>query len=559
MKTETRDALVAQGMPDSIDDANEAIEWMLEHQEDEDDTSTDDSSTDEDDDDTSREEDDDPGDDDTSREDEDPSDDDETTERAQGTSADEVRRIIRQDAARRKEIRAIVKKAGLQRSFADQLCDNGTSLNEARKVVLKRMSNKPVGGGGYDRIEVTASRDDKYHAAMRDGLILRAMNAIPPEPGKTRIDPFGGRKPARGHDDFIYFDLFRMAEDILRRGGVRTQRMTKRDIAMAALGHPGTLNRLYHTGQLQRAGEAWHTTGMLPNLMLDAANKTLLAGYEEADYTWRIWARQAPSVPDFKNINRIRYSDSPDLEVVPENHDYPEGKTTDKKESYSVEKFGRLFSVTWETIVGDDLDAISRVPQMHGASARRTQNKHVYAILTDNDPLSDNIALFHASHGNLAGSGGAISATTLDAAYAAMRIQTGLDGTTKIRVIPRFLIVPAAIEATAEVMVTSMADPDAGGSNPGNSNKANLYGPQGRRRLTVVGEPELDGNSTTAWYLAAAFGQVDTVELSFLQGEETPVLENEWNFKKDVMDHKIRQTFGTKGIDHVGLYKNDGA
>ena len=65
----------------------------------------------------------------------------------------------------------------------------------------------------------------------------------------------------------------------------------------------------------------------------------------------------------------------------------------------------------------------------------------------------------------------------------------------------------------------------------------------------------VDANSATAWYLAANNGQVDTVELTFLSGEEAPVLEREDGFSTDTVKYKIRQTFNAKAIDHRGLYR----
>jgi hypothetical protein len=49
--------------------------------------------------------------------------------------------------------------------------------------------------------------------------------------------------------------------------------------------------------------------------------------------------------------------------------------------------------------------------------------------------------------------------------------------------------------------------------------------------------------------------QIDTVEVSFLQGEESPVLENDWDMKTDTYIYKVRQTFGVKAIDWRGLYR----
>ena len=520
--------LVKMGMPENIENMADALRWRMDYQPEE----------------SERMED---HDEDHDRNEETET---ETTER----SIDR-KEITRELVLRNKEIRAICQRANIETEEINRFCDSpDVTLDDVRKDVLERMIKKQPSLGTSthgERIEVVVDSKEKFEAAARDGLICRAMSSI------SRKSPFAeGYKPAAGYEDFASLNLHRLAEDILRRADLPTMRMTPKDIAMVALGHRPTINRMRHAGIMR--DEAYHTTGLLPNLMLDAANKTLMDGYDEAPFTWNIWARQGTSVADFKNINRIRYSESPDLKMVPENDSYPEGKTSDAKESYKVEKFGRLFTITWETVVNDDLDAISRVPQMHGNAARRTQNKHVYAVLTDNANMADGTALFDAGHSNLAGSGAAPSVTTLNAMFTAMRTQTGLEGEI-IGVLPRYLIVPASLEATALELFTSTGRPDVGGDTTGNSGVQNIYGPGGRRSLEIVAEPQLDGNSTTAWYGAADNAGIDTVELTFLQGEESPVLENEWDFDKDVYKYKVRQTFGTKAIDWRGLYKNPGA
>ena len=280
-----------------------------------------------------------------------------------------------------------------------------------------------------------------------------------------------------------------------------------------------------------------------------------------------MWARQGPSVDDMKNINRIRFSAMGTPEVVPENHDYPEAKTGDEKETYRVEKYGSMFSISWETIVNDDLDALSRVPAMQGASCRRKQNQVVYSVLTANAAMGDTGLLFNATaqttaggHSNTSGAAAAPSVTTLNAGYLSMMTKTGLtvNGVAGpiLNIQPSYLIVPANYGATALQLLGSIADPSVGGSAAGNSNTLNIYGPNGSRPIKVIIEPTLDASSTTVWYLAASTSQVDTVELTFLAGEESPVLESDWVMTNDTYLFKVRQTFAAAAIDFRGLYRN---
>jgi hypothetical protein len=453
-----------------------------------------------------------------------------------------VSRALKADIARRKEIQAACKAVGIERAIADGLCEEGISINVARERILQRMATNPIGQSS-ETIRVTGSEDNKFYGAVRDGLLLRAQQSAGV---KRSLTP---DKPAAGSGDFRYASLGRTAEMFARRMGAPVERMAPKDIAMVAMGHQPTLDRL----RIQRSEGAFHSTGSFANLLLDAANKTLLAGYEEAEFTWNIWARTAPAVADFKNINRIRFSESPSLEMVPELGDYPEGKMSDSRESYKVEKFGSVFTVSWETIVNDDLDAISRIPAMQGDAARRTQNAKVYEVLTSNPLMGDGKALFandHASGTNVSGAAAAPAVGTLNTGFTAMRRQKGLNTNVTLNLTPRFLIVPVEYEATALELFSSTS------YNAANNNEGvrNIYGPGGGRTLTIVADAVL--TSAVQWYLAADTARIDTIELAYLQGEESPVLENEWDFAKDCYRYKIRQTFGVKAIDWRGLFRN---
>jgi hypothetical protein len=412
------------------------------------------------------------------------------------------------------------------------------------KSMIERQQFQPA-----PYIEATGSSVEKTHEAIRDGLVMRACRS-------GSIKPPADFKPVPGAQDFSNMSLLRIAERHLREQGYNVDRMNGPDIARAAMGNRTVLER-FRPGIVR---DAYHTTGSFPALMLDASNKTLLAGYSEYQATWKAWARQGASTSDLKPINRIRYSESGNPEMIPERAPYPEAPMSDEKESYSPSKRGNLFTVSWETIVNDDLDAISRTPQMHGNACARLVNRSVYQVLIQNALMGDGKALFatdHASGANYvaSGSGGAPGVTTLNTAFRLMMLQTGLNADAILGLQPKFLIVPASLSGTALELVNSTS------YNASNNNEGvkNIYGTGGPRQLEVVVEPQLDLGVTTQWFLSADPSQVDTVEVTFLQGEETPQLDQEWDFDHDVYKYKVRQTFGVKAIDWRGLFSNYGA
>jgi hypothetical protein len=128
-----------------------------------------------------------------------------------------------------------------------------------------------------------------------------------------------------------------------------------------------------------------------------------------------------------------------------------------------------------------------------------------------------------------------------------MRLQKGLDGKTPIDAPPRYLIVPAALELTAEQLLTAISAAKATDVNP-------FPG-----RLTLLVDPRLDAISATAWYLAADPATIDTVEYSYLEGEEGPQVIAREGFEIDGMQFKVRLDFGCGVLDWRGLYKANGA
>ena len=455
----------------------------------------------------------------------------------------EVARQLKAEKTRRDAIVASVKLGRLERSFADQLIDDGVSVADANERILRKMANQPLGGtGSGSGVRVTESEQDKFMEQATAGLVQRCFQGQI----KTQKAP-----DVQGAEHFRNLGLYRLAEACVRRMAINPERYSKSDVARLAMGHQGTFDRL----RIQRSNDVYHTSGSFANLLLDAASKTLTASYVEAPYTWDQWVRQAQSVDDFKSINRISLGESPNLEVVPEGKEYPEGKVVDQRKSYKIEKYGKEFTITWETVINDDLDALSRIPAMHGAAARRTQEKAIYDVFLSNPTMPDGVALFSASHAsgtNLSGSAAAPSKTTLDKAFEVMGKQKGLNSDVFLGLTPSVLLVPLAYAGTALELVNSTASIES----EKNSGVANLYGRGGARQLKVVATPYLDSNSATNWYAIADNSLIDTVEITFLSGEESPVLESDWNMRNDSYVYKVRQSFAAAVIEHRGIFAN---
>lgn len=353
----------------------------------------------------------------------------------------------------------------------------------------------------------------------RDGAIAALMHRS--NPAAHKLD--GPAASFRG------MDLQDMARDALARAGQNPQGMSKQEIAVKAL----------------------QSTSDFPAILGNVVSRSLRAGYEGTQRTFLAFSRQA-TLPDFKEITRGQLSGAPSLKRVPEGGEYEQGTIGDGAEKYAVQKFGRIVGLTWETVVNDDLDALSRIPFAFGASAADLESDLVYAILTGNPKMADGKALFHADHGNL-GTAAALAdaldptkANPLSEMRKKMTLQKGLEGR-YITVRPKFLIVPPGLEEVA-LKVTNASIIAGKGAD------LNVTGVT----LTPIVEPRLHDGSETAWYGAAEPGVIDTIEYAYLEGHEGVFTETRQGFEVDGMQVKCRHIFGAKAIDHRGLYKNVG-
>ena len=448
-----------------------------------------------------------------------------------------------------------VKRAQSRWNAIDELCRNHEVADDVRRGyldgeqeidavasdILKR-TFKPTGlvVGPGQQIQHGAASRDKFYDAAEYSIVNRSLGGIAVDEELQRDI---GEAPA-GAAEMQYKRIPDIAREMCERAGVNIVGLPPQEIISRAISMPDFVQR-------SSGGPAFHTTGSFSNLFLNAMHKTLRASYNEAASTYQHWVRTAPDAVDFKNMDKIVFGEMGLPEEVAENGEYPEMTASDGKETYKVAKHGGIFSITMEMMVNDDLGAMTRKVQMQGNSMRRKINRDAYAILLDNDNLSDSIALFHASsHGaNLDAT--ALSETALDVGFNIMGTQAGLNSTTVLGLRPKYLIVPAGLGATAQRLVT-------GGILAATVANVPLYGAGAPRSLTVIEDGQIDAlGTTTNWWLAADNSAVDTVEVSFLQGERTPALSREDGFSTDTIKAKIRQTYGFKAIDYRGLYQGN--
>ncbi len=451
------------------------------------------------------------------------------TEEEKRAADDKLRREAAEaERLRSLTIRTMARKASLDDEvFVEDLIARAVPVSDASAAIIDKLaerqakeqpntrSSQPtVVTGGQDLTVLTAKRE-----AMQNALLHRC------DP-KIKLEDAGR--------EFRGMRLVDMAREFVEMSGGNVRGMTPQELARAALG----CDR-----QAVRAA-GMHSTSDFPLLLGSTVNRTLRDAYTTAPQTWRPLGRQT-TVPDFRAVTRAALGDISALDQVKEHGEYKYRTLAEDGSPIKVAKYGNIIAITWETIVNDDLGALTRIPAAFGVAAASTESNVVWALLLGNPNYIDGNPIFDASHGNVAGSGGAINTATLAAARAAMRKQKTKAGEF-LNLTPEYLVVGPDKELEAFQFTSSVYVP-AKNADINDARNASL---------TVIVDARITGNQ---WYLYAAPGAVDTFEYAYLEGEQGVFTETREGFEVDGMEIKARLVFGAGWIDYRGAYKNPGA
>lgn len=416
------------------------------------------------------------------------------------------------------EIRKIGLALKTEEAFTDGLISAGANLETARRAIIDRRAAISEGEPQVRSVHAEVTRD------VADGLTGRMSDAL-----HSRLT---GKVPSDAAREWVGTRLSDMARELCVARGIRVMSRDAGSIIKLALSH---------------------STSDFPNLLQGTGQRILLDGYRSAEAAIKRVCRRS-TVVDFRAKAILRLGEAPKLLKVPESGEITSGTRAEAKESYRAFTYGRMFSISRESLVNDDLGAFGDFFAAFGQAAAAMEAQVLIDLLAANSgagpTMEDTNPLFDATnHGNKATSGGAISDTTLGAARLALRTAKGLDAETIIEVAPRSLLVPAAIENTAEKYLALLYPAQASNVNPFAGG-----------RLELLVEPRLDGVSATRWYLFGDPALAPVLEYSYLAGgPEGPQIEQRPGWDVLGIEFRAYEDFGAGAIGYRGAYANDGA
>ena len=315
--------------------------------------------------------------------------------------------------------------------------------------------------------------------------------------------------------------------------------MTLRELARASLVDRG----ISVSGQnaMSMVGLAFtHSSSDFGQILIDVAHKSLLKGWETAAENFDQFTSRG-TLTDFRAAKRVGLGDFGYLPQVGEGEEYTYGTIGDEGASVALATYGQLFSITRQAIINDDMHLLTKIPEKMGQAARATIAKLVFALLTGNAKAQDGKALFDASHKNTL-TGAALDVTSIDKAIQLMNGFVNARGE-PLAIEPEFMLLPTSLYTRAKQVLGS-ASVEGADANSGIINPIRDIVPALKSARLQVADPK-------SWYLI----NKEAIEVSYLDGIDTPYIEQQNGFTVDGVSTKVRIDAGVNVIDYRGIVK----
>ncbi len=411
--------------------------------------------------------------------------------------------------------------SGIQALEAECLADAAITEDVARGKLLAKLaaSGQPL-AGGFSITDVVPEEDNQRRAQV-NALLARAGVL-------TGADA----ESARNGNPYAHTTLLALAERSLIQAGVHTRGMDREQIARSVL--------------------AVQTTSDFPVLLENVLHRVLVGAYNLQQFTWTRFCATG-TLSDYRPHSRYHLSSFSDLKPVNEAGEYENGVLGDgEAETIKGARKGRILQITPEVLVNDDLGAFVRITTALGQAAGRTIEKDVYDVLKQNGGLGpimkDGHTLFHAEHGNIT-AGAAVSVDAFDAMRQLMALQMDPGGNDYLDISLSRFLGTVAMHGRATLVNNSEYNPDVTGRFQVNNTSRATFS-------DIITSPRL--GTGKGWYGFADPNVEPVIEVAFLNGVQTPVLEQETNFRTDGLSWKVVHKYGVGAVGWRGAAFNPG-
>ena len=337
-------------------------------------------------------------------------------------------------------------------------------------------------------------------------------------------------------------------------------------IAAASNGMPVSAAYRINTGNLRdvltyafapaiRAGS--NSVVSLSGILSNIANKMLLEGFIQVGNEWREIADVRP-VNDFKTVTSYRLLDNMKYEKIGANGEIAHGQVSEESFTRSADTYAKMFALTRQQIINDDLGAFDDIRARLGLGAAQSMREVFWRA------FMDNASFFTSGRGNY------ITGATSNLAQDGVGLQLGITAYRSLKSAdkkqigstsasngvnpvgpPSLIVVPKELEFNADKLYQS--------ANLTTVQNDNIH--KGKYKPVVVNElsdSDYTGNSATAWYLFG--GILKPMVVSVLNGVETPTVESaDADFNQLGIQFRGYHDFGCDKAEWLSGIKSKGA
>jgi phage head maturation protease len=444
-------------------------------------------------------------------------------------------------------------KHGRSKDLPAWLADPKMTTDRVRTAILDAQAAEDDGAGIHGRhaadIRITRDEGDTVRASFEASIWMKTRRMSPVAASRMVLGVEDGapsdhkvQAVAAGVEKFSDRRVIEACRILFARTGMTgIDDLTDREIAKLALG-----------GTVSRMGRATLVAADVANLLTNTANKSMLKAIGDYSAIYKQIAAYSPT-SDFRPKRPVMLSSWPALKEIPEAGNVEPGVLSDKIESYTPKRRGRMLSLVVEMMQNDDLNGLVTLPGTAGRRIERDRDAVLITLLNNafgTTTLADGVALVHATHRNIGTTPGAPSAALLDEALEIMGLQQNIDGDPET-IIPTMAVVPVAHQGAMLRLVESTYGPTTAATGQ----LAWIRG------LKVIANGLLDsatyGGNSNRWFLFADPSDWPAFEWTEVSGNG-PRVESQYDFASDALQMKATHSFGAGAVDQRGIFGNAG-
>jgi len=269
---------------------------------------------------------------------------------------------------------------------------------------------------------------------------------------------------------------------------------------------------------------AGFSTVSLPGILSRVANKAMLQSYNDGMGVAREFCAETDTT-DFKQFDRYRMTEAGDFEELGATGEIKSSTLTEETLSNQVKTYGRMFGITRQMLINDDLGAMLAIPSLLGKMAARTLEKSVISLLANASTGAASTNFFFSTSSAkkkanyAAGAATALDIDALGTAYKLFLDQVDSQGN-PIMVEPSLLLVTNKNAVNARKLFNDAAYRFT------NADTKETTENQWQGMFRPLVSPFLSQLATTEdeYYLLPTPSDTAVINIAYLRGQRSPVI-----------------------------------